>query len=268
MRATAGRGWAYGGALLGGAVSVAANVAHSYVPPAVAGPGWDPHAGAVVGAVFWPVALFVAIEILARTPWPDPARWVVLRYAGLLPVALVAALVSYRHLAGLLAFYGEDPLTATLGPLAVDGLMVMATGALIATSPARTPDTVPDTAADTIADADTWTGPGLDIDPWPDTGAWPETDTGPDSDADDDPETLPAQPGPAGAGTGTAAAVMALRAAHPDLSAADIAARLGVSDRTVRRHLARATPTASSTVRAPLHLLTTPNDTSGGGDRS
>jgi DNA-binding CsgD family transcriptional regulator len=41
---------------------------------------------------------------------------------------------------------------------------------------------------------------------------------------------------------GTAAAVARLRARHPDLSAADIAARLGVSDRTVRRHLATLTP--------------------------
>ena len=33
-RAATGRGWAYIGAGLGGAVSIAANVAHSYVPPA------------------------------------------------------------------------------------------------------------------------------------------------------------------------------------------------------------------------------------------
>ena len=132
-----GRTWAYGGALLGGAVSIAANVAHSYVPPAGTDPGWAPHAGAVVGAVFWPVALFVAIEILARTPWPSTARWTALRFAGLLPVAVVAAVVSYRHLSGLLAFYREDSLTATIGPLAVDGLMVMATGALIATAAHR-----------------------------------------------------------------------------------------------------------------------------------
>ena len=37
----------------------------------------------------------------------------------------------------------------------------------------------------------------------------------------------------------TAARVAALRSAHPDMATADIAARLGVSDRTVRRHLAR-----------------------------
>jgi len=131
---TPGRGWAYVGAVLGGAVSIAANVAHSYVPPPGAPAGWVPPGGSVIGAVFWPVALFVAIEILARTPWRPGRRWVALRLGGLLPVAVVAAVVSYRHLAGLLAYYREDPLTATIGPLAVDGLMVMATAALIATS--------------------------------------------------------------------------------------------------------------------------------------
>jgi hypothetical protein len=30
-------------------------------------------------------------------------------------------MVSYRHLSGLLAFYGEDPLTVLIGPLAADG---------------------------------------------------------------------------------------------------------------------------------------------------
>jgi len=44
-----GRGWAYVGAGLGGAVSVAANVAHSYVAPAGAPAGWTPETGAVAG---------------------------------------------------------------------------------------------------------------------------------------------------------------------------------------------------------------------------
>jgi hypothetical protein len=137
-----GRGWAYAGAVLGGAVSVAANVAHSYVPPdrlpagAPAG-AWAPQPGAVASAVFWPVFLLVAVEIIARVDWPGGARWVVLRFAGLLPVAVVAAVVSYRHMSGLLVFYGEDRLTTRIGPLAVDGLMIMATGALIATAAHR-----------------------------------------------------------------------------------------------------------------------------------
>lgn len=133
-RLTPGRVWAYVGAGLGAGVSVAANVAHSYVPPPAAGPGWEPHTGSVWLSAFWPVAVLVAVEILARVPWPAGGRWVLVRWAGLVPVAVVAAVVSYRHLSALLAWYGDDPLTAALGPLAVDGLMVMATAALIATS--------------------------------------------------------------------------------------------------------------------------------------
>jgi hypothetical protein len=132
------RTWAYTGAILGGGVSIAANIAHSYVPPTDWTPTSDnqhytPQLGAVIGAVVWPLALFVAVEILARTPWPAGWRWIILRCAGLVPVALVAAFVSYRHLSGLLAYYHEDPLTAAIGPLAVDGLMVMATAALLTT---------------------------------------------------------------------------------------------------------------------------------------
>jgi hypothetical protein len=123
--------------VLGGVVSVAANVAHSYVPPAGVLAGWAPQPGAVAAAVVWPVFLFVAVEILARVDWRRAGRWAPVRYAGLLPVALVAAGVSYRHLSGLLAFYGEDRPIAAFGPLAVDGLMVMATGALIATAGRR-----------------------------------------------------------------------------------------------------------------------------------
>jgi hypothetical protein len=129
-----GLGWAYAGVALGGAVSVAANVAHSLVPPADAPAGWRPMHGAVLAAVFWPVALFVAIEILARTTWPAGTPWRLVRLGGLLPVALVAAVVSYRHLSGLIRYYGEDGLTATFGPLAVDGLMAVASAALLAVS--------------------------------------------------------------------------------------------------------------------------------------
>lgn len=137
---TPGRVWAYTGLVLGAAVSVAANVAHSYVPPADLAPGqtWAPEPGAVLGATFWPLALLASSEILIRTNWPTGWRWIALRAAGLLPVAAVAAVVSYLHLHGLLLHYRESPVTAAIGPLSVDGLMVMATGALLATSPTRT----------------------------------------------------------------------------------------------------------------------------------
>lgn len=137
MSRPSGRAWAYAAASLGAVVSVAANIGHSYVPPAGAASSWHPHAGAVALAAFWPLAVLLAVEVLARVPWPPERRWAVLRWGGLTPVALVAAVVSYRHLSGLLGYYGEDGVTVALGPLAVDGLMTVATGALLATSEAR-----------------------------------------------------------------------------------------------------------------------------------
>jgi hypothetical protein len=138
---TGGLAWPYAGLILGGGVSVAANVAHSYVPPSRALPGWTPSPGAVLLAAFWPAAVFVAVEIMARASWAAGRRWVLVRWGGLAPVALVAAVVSYRHLSGLLGFYGEDRVTVEIGPLAVDGLMIVSTGALLAMSP-RTITTV------------------------------------------------------------------------------------------------------------------------------
>ncbi|MEV6800164.1 DUF2637 domain-containing protein [Micromonospora rifamycinica] len=140
-----GRGWAYAGVILGGVVSIAANVAHTYLPNPPGGapagwtpdPGWSPSPLAVALSVFWPVALFVTVEILTRIPWGDGISSVFARVAGVLPVAVVAAVVSYRHLSGLLAHFGEDPLTIAIGPLAVDGLMVMASAALLVTSRRR-----------------------------------------------------------------------------------------------------------------------------------
>src|SRR5215468_7035580 len=127
-----GRGWAYTGTILGGASSIAANVAHSFVPPAGASVDWQPQPGAIAVSMAWPIFLFVAVEILIRVPWPSGWSYHLLRWCGLLPVAIVAAFVSYRHLSGLLAHYGEEPIVAFLGPLAVDGMMIMATGALYA----------------------------------------------------------------------------------------------------------------------------------------
>jgi hypothetical protein len=135
MKQVTGRGWAYTGTALGGLASLAANVAHCYLAPAGAPAAWKPETGAVLAATFWPVAVFIAVEILARTEWPAGRWWRLARFGGVLPVALVAAVVSYRHLSGLLRHYGEDPLTATIGPIAVDGLMVMAAAALMAARP-------------------------------------------------------------------------------------------------------------------------------------
>jgi hypothetical protein len=129
-----GRGWAYTGTILGGLSSIAANVAHSCIPPVGASADWHPQYGAIAVSMAWPIFLFVAVEILIKVPWPRGFAYHLLRWCGLLPVAIVAAFVSYRHLSGLLAHYGEERIVAFLGPLAVDGMMIMATGALYAIS--------------------------------------------------------------------------------------------------------------------------------------
>jgi len=151
-----GRGWAYVGTVLGAGVSVCANVAHSYVPPACAPVSaggvsgecvpwtpptdWAPPIVAVAGSALWPILVVVAVEILTRVDWPADGRWLAARWCGLLPVALVAAVISYVHGYGLLRAWGESQLAAALGPLAPDGLMVIASSALLIRRTRDTPD--------------------------------------------------------------------------------------------------------------------------------
>lgn len=123
---TRGRAWARFGFGLGITASISANVAHSLI---------HPHPlGAVVSAAFWPVALLVALEVIVRVQWPEGVWWALTRYGGLSMVAGIAALTSYLHMSSLLAYYGEDVLTVWLGPLSVDGLMVVCSVALLAIS--------------------------------------------------------------------------------------------------------------------------------------
>jgi hypothetical protein len=248
--AATGRGWAYTGVTLGIAASVAANVAHSYVPPAASPTTWTPYTGAVVGAVFWPVALFVAIEIMARTPWPEQRRWTWLRFGGLTAVATVAAIVSYRHQAGLLAFYGEDSVTTVLGPLAVDGLMVMAAGALLATRRTRR-------GAATVATVRIVEDEAAKVWPWlPDTPAEQaasEPDTAPVTPTAaraPDTDTPPTPPRTPTTQPDNRTRIADLRRTHPDMTQAEVAARLAISERTVTRHWKTTRPTLSAVKEA------------------
>ncbi len=129
---TSGKGWALAGFLTGVTVSILANIARMYVPPEHAPANWRPHPGAVATAAWWPIALLISIEVISRVQWPDGFIWRAIRYGGLTTVAAIAAIISYRHMSGLLSAYGESGLGAKIGPLAVDGLMVVSSGALLA----------------------------------------------------------------------------------------------------------------------------------------
>lgn len=126
MTPRAGRAIAWLSFALGIAVSVAGNILHSALTPA--------GLGELVGAAFWPLALMLSIEILTRVRWQSGGWWMAARVVGLFLVGIVAAVLSYRHLAGLMTSWGEDAFNAHLGPLAVDGLMLLAATALLSIS--------------------------------------------------------------------------------------------------------------------------------------
>lgn len=143
------RAFAYAGAGLGLVASLGANVLHVLKLP-------DPDVWAVVGAGFWPFALLVSSEVLARKRWASKGARIA-GVIGVLVVALVAAWISYGHVHGLLVSWGEPQIAAALGPLAIDGLMVVSSLALVAqdapplTVPAALVDSTEAPAADPVS---------------------------------------------------------------------------------------------------------------------
>lgn len=124
-RGASGVSWlAFG---LGIVISVSANVGHIWF---VSKPSAEAMVSAMVLAAFWPVALAVAVEVLSRVTWPAAFRWPGL--VGTVLVGGVALVVSYRHMNGLLLYFGESDLSAMLGPIGVDGLLIVGGFALLA----------------------------------------------------------------------------------------------------------------------------------------
>lgn len=126
MKNSPGKGVTWLAFIVGIAASVAGNIAHA-----------RPQIGPQIAAAFYPLALLLTVEIMQRVPWPRSGWWSAARFGGLIVVAGVAGVVSYGHMYGLLLSYGEDRLTATIGPLAVDGLVVVSSCGLLALSRTR-----------------------------------------------------------------------------------------------------------------------------------
>jgi hypothetical protein len=81
-------------------------------------------------AAWPPAALAITVELISRVPAASKGLSAV-RLAGTAVVAGIAAWVSYRHMAGVAARYGEDAASAHLIPLSVDGLVVVASVCLV-----------------------------------------------------------------------------------------------------------------------------------------
>ena len=192
--------------LLGVATSVAANILHARP---------NPISQAI--AAWPPLALLLTVELISRIPVLRQSLTVV-RLAATAAIAGIAAWVSYWHMTGVASRYGEVGAAPYLIPLSVDGLIVVASVCLVELADRiRQLSAEPDTAADTQPDVAPDTVPDITPDPPPDVPKRParRRDTG--------------------------KAVARLRARHPDLPTNEIARRLGVTDRTVRRHLSAAT---------------------------
>jgi hypothetical protein len=199
--------------------------------------------------------------------------WVNAAVSELVPIAAGLVIRRRRH-AGeslgmalfVLATFGAFSLAAQVAeaPASPSGWLLAAVPSLGALAVVKLvlslPVTAPAARADTAADSRPVTRP--------DTGAvtgavtsGPASVRGPDTRPDRRPDTATRTTGTRSAPTRTArrtpartgrpdtgAAVAGLRDRHPELSTTEIAERVGVSDRTVRRHLtARTTPN-------PAHL--------------
>jgi hypothetical protein len=95
---------------LGVAASIAANVLHA-----------RPHLISQTIAAWPPPALLLTVELISRVP-SHHRSLAILRLIATSAIAGIAAWVSYRHMAGVAARYGEAGTSAYLLPLSVDGL--------------------------------------------------------------------------------------------------------------------------------------------------
>jgi hypothetical protein len=81
-------------------------------------------------AAWPPIALLLTVELVSRVPILRAAL-AVARIAATIAIAGIAAWVSYWHMAGVAARYGETGASPYLLPISVDGLIVVASVCLV-----------------------------------------------------------------------------------------------------------------------------------------
>ncbi|MGX6606179.1 DUF2637 domain-containing protein [Micromonosporaceae bacterium Da 78-11] len=103
-------------------------------------------------AAWPPLALLVTVELVTRIPVFRKTLGV-LRIAATSAIAGIAAWISYHHMVGVVARYGETGTVPYLLPLSVDGLIVVASISLIELSgrPSPPPAPAPTSTAETPA---------------------------------------------------------------------------------------------------------------------
>ena len=104
---------------VGLAASVAANILHALPNPI-----------SRTIAAWPPVALLLTVELVSRIP---VTRWwrAAIRITATATIASIAGWISYWHMQGVTARYGESGSASYLVPLTVDGLIVVASISLV-----------------------------------------------------------------------------------------------------------------------------------------
>jgi hypothetical protein len=121
------------GFTLGSVVSIAANVVWVWLhPPAGAASDWVPSLEQQIMAAAWPTFLLITVEIMTRVRWPHGGLWIAARFGGVGVVALGSAIISYGHHHDVLLKWQYSGIGASVGPLVVDGFMVVTGFALLA----------------------------------------------------------------------------------------------------------------------------------------
>lgn len=118
----------------GSIMSIAANVLHTWLPADKMPPGWSPALAPQIGAAVWPIGLLISVEVLSRVSWRPGFLWGMARYGGAGTVAIGSGVISYGHLREVLVAWGYGHPGADVGPLVLDGLMVVCGFALLAMS--------------------------------------------------------------------------------------------------------------------------------------
>lgn len=174
---------AWAGFVFGSVVSVLANVLAARIAPAHSAVGWAPRLDTQIGAAVWPIALLLSVEVLSRIDWPT--TWVsrLVRYVGVGAVALFSAVISYQHIRDVLISWSYPDLSAGVGPLVIDGLMIvsgfaMVVGSTVAVLPGPEPADEPMAAG---PESTVPREPVVEPEPpmVPEPGPWPSADLPP-----------------------------------------------------------------------------------------
>ncbi|WP_378733313.1 hypothetical protein [Nocardia brasiliensis] len=103
--------------------------------------GWHPGVAPQIASAVWPIGLLLSVEVLSRTRWRRGMAWILGRYLGAGSVAIGSAIISYRHVYDVLTAWNYGQLGAAVGPVVLDGLMVISGFALLSESHATTTTT-------------------------------------------------------------------------------------------------------------------------------